>query len=105
PFGPSRLFFRNGIGAAILGGWSLSGVFAARTGDTIDVTGNRLAENQFLGTTNRPNVTGEPHILGGVGPGELWFDTSVFVEPPAGTFGNVSRNSVRGPGYVNYNAT
>ncbi len=60
---------------------------------------------QGTGFTNRPNVTGQPAILGGTGPTELWFDTSVFVEPAPGTLGNAGRNSVRGPGYVNYNMT
>jgi len=29
-----------------------------------------------------------------------WFDTSTFFQPPAGQEGNVARNSIYGPGYV-----
>ena len=45
-------------------------------------------------------------ILGGIGRGNPWFDTSAFqqVNIPAGQeqrFGNVHRNSMRGPGFYN----
>jgi outer membrane receptor protein involved in Fe transport len=105
PFGKGERFLQNGLGSAILGGWQLSGVFTARTGAPVDITGVNLAASKFAGTANKPNVTGPSQILGGTGPGQLWFDTSVFVEPVAGTFGNVGRNTMRGPGYVNYDAT
>jgi len=43
---------------------------------------------------------------GGIGPGELWFDTSVFSAPAQNTWGNVGRNSLlNGPSYVNVDAT
>ena len=45
-------------------------------------------------------------MLGGIGPGNLWFDTSVFSAPAADTWGNVGRNSLLdGPNYVNLDAT
>ena len=33
------------------------------------------------GNTQRPNLTGDSDILGDVGGGKLWFDTSVFALP------------------------
>jgi hypothetical protein len=58
------------------------------------------------GNTQRPDVNGTPAVLGAVGPGALWFDTSVFSSPPANTFGNSLRNGVLdGPAYVNLDAT
>ena len=40
-------------------------------------------------------------VLGGTGPGELWFDTSVFSAPAQGTWGNVRRNDLLdGPGWI-----
>src|SRR5581483_3398008 len=38
-------------------------------------------------------------IIGGLGPGQLWFDKAAFAAPSPNRFGNVGRNSVRGPGY------
>ncbi len=107
PFGKGgRLFDSNGLRLrGLFGGFTLSGIFAARTGTPIDITGTSLTSTVAPGTTNRPNQTGEATILGGLGPGQLYFDTSVFVNPDPFTFGNVGRNSLRGPGYINYNAT
>ncbi len=89
----------------ILGGFTLSGVFTARSGTPVDIGGTNLSSTRAQGTVNRPNVTATPRILGGLGPGQLFFDTSVFVDPAPGTFGNAGRNSLRGPSYYNYNAT
>jgi len=105
PFGRNRLLFKSGLASAILGGFRLSGVFSARTGTPVNITGNRLAANSTQGVTTRPSSTGPVRYFGGKGRGQLWFDTSVFVEPPAGTLGTVGRNTVRGPGYTNYNLT
>ena len=58
------------------------------------------------GNTQRPDVNGTPDVLGGVGPGLTWFDTSVFSTPPPNTFGNAPRNGVLdGPAYNNLDAT
>jgi hypothetical protein len=46
-----------------------------------------------------------PCLLGGLGLGQKFFDTSVFENPLPGQTGNAGRNSLRGPGYRNYNAT
>jgi hypothetical protein len=53
------------------------------------------------GNGNRPNVVGTPAILGNVGPGTLWFDTSGFSAPAPATYGNVGRNILSGPGFAN----
>ena len=51
-------------------------------------------------------TNGTPAVLGGIGPGNLWFDTSVFSSPANNTFGNAKRNGViDGPAYVNLDAT
>jgi len=108
PFGKGgRLFDENGLRwRGLLGGFTLSGIFAARTGTPIDILGSNAAGTVTSGTNfNRPNQTGPVQILGGLGPGQLYFDTSVFTNPAPGTFGNVGRNSLRGPHYINYNAT
>ena len=107
PFGRGRkLFDENGLNwRGLVGGFTLSGTFTYRSGTPIDITGTNAAGTTTQGSANRPNQTGEVTYLGGLGPGQRWFDTSVFVSPAAGTFGNTTRNSVRGPSYHNYNAT
>ena len=105
PFGKSGVLFRNGPAAAILGGFRLSGILSLRTGTPVNVTGVRTSQATGQGFTNRPNVNGPVRTFGGAGRGELWFDTSVFSDPAPGLIGNVGRNSLRGPGYANYNVT
>lgn len=107
PFGKGgRLFDDNGLRwRGLLGGFTLSGNFTYRTGTPIDVTGTTAAGTTTQGSANRPNQTGPVTYLGGLGPGSPYFDTSVFTSPAPGTFGNTTRNSLRGPSYYNYNAT
>ncbi len=86
---------------AVLGGWQLSGIFVVQSGTPIGFTANsatlRAPEN-----TQRPDLNGDPKVIGTIGPGSLYFDTSVFSAPAANTFGNMTRNdSITGPGYVN----
>ena len=68
PFGKNGRFFKDGPMAAILGGFQLSGVFAARSGAPLAITGVRTAQATGQGYTNRPNVNGPVKILGGTGP-------------------------------------
>jgi hypothetical protein len=105
PVGPDRKWLREGPLSQILGGWQLSGIFSAQSGAPIGISMS-AANLNAPGNTQRPNVTGTPAVLGAVGPGNFWFDTSVFSSPANNTFGNALRNGVLdGPRYVNLDAT
>ncbi|HET6889878.1 MAG TPA: hypothetical protein VFH31_02150, partial [Pyrinomonadaceae bacterium] len=54
-----------------------------------------------FGANDRPNVVGNPELQDG--SPDRWFNTSAFVIPPAGTFGNAGRNILDGPGYQSFN--
>src|SRR5262249_43602330 len=106
PFGPERTWLRDGAVAQILGGWQVSGFLTAQSGLPIGFTMNNGANLNAPGNTWRPNVSGTPAVLGAIGPGQLWFDTSVFSAPPNNTWGNAPRNGVLdGPKYVNLDMT
>jgi len=107
PFGRGgKIFDSNGLRlSGLIGGFTLSGVFTARSGTPVDITGIQIASRRPSGITARPNIIGPARILGGLGPGQPFFDTSVFQDPAQGELGNVGRNSLRGPSYFNYNAT
>jgi len=49
----------------------------------------------------KPNVIRDPNLPSGQRSPERWFDTTAFVLPPAGEFGNAGRNIVIGPTYNN----
>jgi hypothetical protein len=105
PVGPDRRWLRDGMSSQILGGWQVSGFFTAQSGLPIDWSAP-AANLHAPGNTQRPNVNGTPAILGGVGPGNLWFDTSGFSVPAPDTWGNVPRNGViDGPKYVDLDAS
>lgn len=91
-----------------LGGWELHGMFQAQTGSPFNPrTGFDRARLQATGTTGdlgqRPDlaVAGAPAILGGP---DRYFDASIFALPDAGTFGNLGRNVLTGPGLVSLDA-
>ena len=105
PAGPGRRWLQDGLLSRILGGWQLAGIFSAQSGSPIAITMSNATLNA-PGNTQRPNVSGTPAVLGAVGPGALWFDTSVFSSPAPNTFGDARRNGVLdGPAYVNLDAT
>jgi len=97
-------------------GWQLSGLFARQSGTPLDITtsGTNL---HAPGNTQRANVTGTPRILGNTGPGQLYFDKSVYSTPAAtltsatgvayAPFGTLTRNGsgLNGPGYLNLDAS
>jgi hypothetical protein len=105
PIGPQGRWLREGALGKVLGDWQVTGLFSAASGTPINFTssasGLRAPNN-----SQTPNVTGTPKVLGGIGSNQLWFDTSVFSAPAAGTWGNVERNALlTGPGYVNLDAS
>ncbi len=84
----------------ILGGWQLSGIFSAMSGNPVDVI-TSAASLKAPGNTQRPNMTAKPAVTGKIGPGQKYFDTSVFSAPAAATFGNLTRNAALvGPRFV-----
>ena len=54
-----------------------------------------------FGANDRPNQVGDP-ALSSRGPG-AWFNAAAFAFPPFGSFGDVGRNTLEGPGFANVN--
>ncbi len=100
PAGPGKRWLSSGLAGRILGGWQFNGVLSGYTGTPMTFTYSTASLNA-PGNNQRANVNGTPSVLGNVGPGVKWFDTSVFSFPAANTFGNAARNTLSGPGYVN----
>ena len=105
PVGPQGKWLRDGVASKVLGDWQVTGLFSASSGTPISFTAS-ASGLRAPGNTQTPNVTEKPKVLGGIGPNGLWFDTSVFSAPPAGTWGNVRRyDLLTGPAYVNLDAS
>jgi hypothetical protein len=86
----------NAVVGAIVGGWSVNALATVNEGLPLVVRG----ANNFL--ADRPNSTGVSAQLSNPTVAE-WFNTSVFVNPPSWTIGNVGNvlPNVRGPGAFN----
>src|ERR1700751_5130036 len=98
PFGRGRMF----------GGWHLSGI--ASIHGNVPFTPMLSFDNadlQSVTTSERPNLSGNPYsglCPNGirVGAPACWFNPSAFVLPPPGQFGTAGRNSLRGPGFAQF---
>jgi len=77
------------------GGWQASALFQALSGGPLNVTIGR--DQALTGAQNqRPNVSGDWKLDSPTN--DRYFDTSVFTLPAPGTYGNLPRNALRGPG-------
>ena len=95
-----ELPFGRGASSALsklVGGWQINSVGVMQTGVPLIVRG---ASNE---QANRPNSTGQTARLN-TPTRERWFNTSVFVNPPLYTYGDLGRvlPDVRTPGTVNF---
>jgi hypothetical protein len=90
PFGRNRRF---GSGAstlvnAIVGGWQFNGITTLQSGTPLSITASNTAG--IFGARTQPNTNGnDPRLTGPVNQRlNRYFDTSVYSQPAAFTFGN-----------------
>ncbi|HWY41925.1 MAG TPA: carboxypeptidase regulatory-like domain-containing protein [Candidatus Sulfotelmatobacter sp.] len=105
-------FFKgSGLTHTLLGGWQISGITIAQTGTPFSVTngtdfGDAAGVANGVGTGSRPDLVGDPHasvqsnVPGVRGP--LLDNPAAFRAPTGLTFGNVGRNTLAGPGRINF---
>jgi hypothetical protein len=92
----------------ILGGWQLNGIGTVSSGLPFTVTSG--VDNSFsgLGEDYADQVLPNASLPGGRPLGQKlleWFNTSAFTTNAIGTFGNTSRNILRGPGLFDIDAS
>ena len=101
PFGKGKKWATSGVGAALFGDWTVSGIWALRSGRpfTVNQSNNNVGQN----------MTGLPDVVGDFGgerecnsttdcpAAQRWFDPAAFQPVASGTFGNEQRNQLRGP--------
>jgi hypothetical protein len=105
PFGPGKRWAGDGVAAMIAGGWQLNGVFSAMSGTPFTVTSSGTSVNAPGNTQTADQVMEEVRILGGTGRGNSYFDPNAFAPVTAVRFGTSGRNTLRGPGLVNLDAS
>ena len=88
----------NGVLNAIVGGWQTGMIMTLQTGfpQTISIGGTD--RSGAGGLFDRPNATGaDPNLSNRTT--NLWINKDAYALQPAGTFGNVGRNTFIGPSF------
>ena len=96
PFGKGKQFLNNNLLLdEAVGGWEVSGSIVLSTGNPFSLTGNQLTNANGGGSyPNWSGVSATPahkNIY-------TWYNPAAFQQPSNGTFGNVGRNVLYGPG-------
>jgi hypothetical protein len=111
PFGKDKYWVTSGKASHILEGFSVSGSFTFATGTPLTPNYSAAISDVAHGTagTLRPNRVADVSPSTGAGSLKKWFNTAAFTQPTAdafgNAFGNVSRNSITGPGTIQNNMT
>ncbi|HTM49287.1 MAG TPA: carboxypeptidase-like regulatory domain-containing protein [Bryobacteraceae bacterium] len=108
PFGKGRPFLSGGGRAlqALAGGWQVSGVFSAYTGQFLtpqwtgpDPTGTAFTSSRTPAqVTIRPNHLHDANLGSSERATNHWFDPTAFGPPAAGAFGSAAKGVIIGPG-------
>jgi Carboxypeptidase regulatory-like domain len=88
----------------LYGGWQVSGILYLRSGLPVNITQSGTMLSTGIGN-NRPDTVGDPKLDNPTI--DQWFNTAAFARTAdaTATFGNTERNSVRGPGQFNVDAS
>lgn len=95
---------RSGAKGRVVNGWQIAGVTRLSSGAPFPAESQCCSNNGSTGSTiaDRPDLgpgKNNNPILGGP---DLYFDPAVFALPTAGFYGNLGRNTMVGPGLVDF---
>jgi carboxypeptidase family protein/TonB-dependent receptor-like protein len=101
PFGAGKKWATTGASKTVLGGWQVNGLFAAYSGRPFQLTASGASLNMPGNLQTPDQIKDNVEVLGNVGGDGTYFDTSAFARVTQVRFGNVGRNTMRGPGVTN----
>src|SRR5260370_5546817 len=112
PIGADSNFLHEGVIGRVLGPWQIDGIFSWVSGTPFTLTADPTLCNCPGNTpTASTVVTGTstsfipaPAFFGFL-PVPYQSLNFAYTQPPAGSFGNAGRNSVRGPAFAHYNVS
>ncbi|MDE1175002.1 MAG: TonB-dependent receptor [Edaphobacter sp.] len=106
PIGRGKLLLGNmgNFANVVIGGWQTSGIATLSTGTYFTVTDSNAGFANSDGQQRPDFVPGvkasdKPCVAG------TYFNTCAFADPALGSFGNVSLNSLKGPGMISWDAS
>jgi hypothetical protein len=93
------------LAGQVLGNWQVAPLIRATSGIPVNVltgTDNSLSGETIV-LADRPSVVaGVPSYMSQIGPALQWFNPASLTPNPLGTFGNLGRDRLRGPGVLNF---
>lgn len=103
PFGQGKRWAQGGAAAALLGGWQINGVLMLQSGNPFSVSSDGASLNAPENSQRADWVGGDakPRKLGGVGPGQAFYDWRQWAAVRDARFGTAGFNTLLGPGIVN----
>ena len=102
PFGKGRRYgISNGLANATAGGWQIGFIWTMQSGFPQTITIGGFDRSGNGSGFDRPNATGVSPYLSNPTP-SLYFNPAAFVLQPAGTLGNVGRNTAIGPRFSTF---
>ena len=105
PVGKGRAVnIENKILNGVIGGWQTGGILAVQTGFPITVSIGGLDQSKTGGGFDRPNATGISPYVDQTSTNRF-YNLAAFQVQPEGTFGNVGRNTLIGPGIFSFDAS
>jgi hypothetical protein len=105
PFGKGQHWVQSGLVSKIVGGWQTNWILSRYSGTPFTISTSATSLNAPGNTQTADQVLPNVQILGGHGSGQAYFDPNAFAPVTAVRFGNVGRNTVRGPGFFNLDAS
>ena len=102
PFGKGKQYFKSGVGAKVLGGWTTNGLFGHVSGTPFTITSATGGCNCPGNSQTADVVKPVTKVGGGVnGLGDPYFDPTAFAPVSGARFGTLGFNRFRGPGSTN----
>lgn len=96
----------NKFMSALLKNWELAPLFQARTGQPLTITTGTDNSRTGLGNDRPDQVLPDWHATSSTCSSSAicvqWINPAAFVANPVGTYGDVGRNAVRGPGLFQF---
>jgi hypothetical protein len=103
PFGRGQKWLSNeGFLSTVVGNWQTNSIVSIMSGRPFSITASSTSLNAPGNTQRADQVKAEVDILGGVGRGTPYFDTSAFAPVTEARFGSAGFNSLYGPGRFNW---
>jgi hypothetical protein len=100
PFGKGQRFLSHGAAGVLLGGWQLNSIVSVSSGFPVTISDGINQSNTKFGSNNRPNAVAGINPNDGPKTTAEWFNISGFQLQPFGSYGNVGRNTILGPGFT-----